>query len=297
MSKLLKLKAWLTLHDAARYLTQIFDEEVTEADMLQFALEGNLRLSVFFVNGTYACRCIPVSLEQVEWQDVPSLDGAEILKIPKGGRVFREGTEYFQVQSDVIIPISDGPWDLPMSGGERVDVEYAFQRLTSGHEVTAISLDGVMVQSSSNDLFELQRRFEDSYHPLGDAKNERKPFFDPSCFHPAGALPKDSTFIVRTSALMDLVRRANNGEPKNGRSLSTTERNSLLRLVIGMAVRGYGYDPSAIRSAIPRQIADDLESCGIDMSDDTVRAYLKEAANAFLSCDPSKTGADKPKSV
>lgn len=50
MSKLLKLKEWLTLADAARHLSIMFEEEVSEADVLQLALLGQLRLSLNLVN-------------------------------------------------------------------------------------------------------------------------------------------------------------------------------------------------------------------------------------------------------
>lgn len=60
--------------------------------------------------------------------------------------------------------------------------------------------------------------------------------------------------------------------------LTTTERNSLLKLVIGMAVGGYGYDPSAARSTSAPDIVADLEKAGVRLEADTVRKYLKEAA-------------------
>ncbi len=50
MSKLFKLKEWLTLPDAAKHLAIAFGEEVGEADVLRLALDGHLKLSVNFVN-------------------------------------------------------------------------------------------------------------------------------------------------------------------------------------------------------------------------------------------------------
>lgn len=78
------------------------------------------------------------------------------------------------------------------------------------------------------------------------------------------------------------------------RPLSTTERNTLLKLVIGMAVKCYVYDPKASKSTTPKEIADDLAGLGITITDDTVRKYLKEAAQAFL---PESAKPSKPKSV
>jgi hypothetical protein len=47
LSKLLKLKEWLTIPDAARRLSILLDDEVSDADVLRLALDGRLKLSVF----------------------------------------------------------------------------------------------------------------------------------------------------------------------------------------------------------------------------------------------------------
>ncbi len=59
MKKLLNLKHWLTVPDAARHLSMFFGEDVSEADILRLALDGHLTLSVNFVNHTTG-RCGPV---------------------------------------------------------------------------------------------------------------------------------------------------------------------------------------------------------------------------------------------
>ncbi len=41
MSKLFKLKKWLTIEDTAKHLTSIFDEPVKDYDVLRFALDGH----------------------------------------------------------------------------------------------------------------------------------------------------------------------------------------------------------------------------------------------------------------
>ncbi|RVU36698.1 hypothetical protein EOI86_16115 [Hwanghaeella grinnelliae] len=72
--------------------------------------------------------------------------------------------------------------------------------------------------------------------------------------------------------------------------LRTREKESLLKLVIGMALAGYAYDPSAKRSGVPQEIADDLARKGIQLDVDTVRKWLKEAkdlAPGSLDDEPS----------
>jgi hypothetical protein len=63
--------------------------------------------------------------------------------------------------------------------------------------------------------------------------------------------------------------------------LGARERESLLKLVIGMAVGGYAYDPRSTRSAQYAAIADDLERCGIHLDVDTVRKWVREAAGSL----------------
>lgn len=68
--------------------------------------------------------------------------------------------------------------------------------------------------------------------------------------------------------------------PPSQKELGTRERESLLRLIIGMAVRGYGFDPRSRRSEIPQQIANDLELLGIPLSDDTSANICARARNS-----------------
>jgi len=58
----------------------------------------------------------------------------------------------------------------------------------------------------------------------------------------------------------------------------TRTRDTMLKLIIGLAVRGYGYDPRDRRSDAPGSIADDLASLGIPVTAETVRKYLDEGA-------------------
>jgi hypothetical protein len=60
--------------------------------------------------------------------------------------------------------------------------------------------------------------------------------------------------------------------------IGTKERESLLKLVIGMARDSYNFDPKLSRSAVPQEIANDLAKYGISLDVDTVRKWLKQAA-------------------
>ena len=67
MSKLFKLKEWLTLDEAATHLSNVLGESVTVADLYRFALDGHLTFSVDFVNHAQARKGKWVKTEDVEF--------------------------------------------------------------------------------------------------------------------------------------------------------------------------------------------------------------------------------------
>lgn len=53
MSKLLHFKEWLTIKEATKCLTKVFDEKVKVRDIYRLALDKKLVLSLHFINSTY----------------------------------------------------------------------------------------------------------------------------------------------------------------------------------------------------------------------------------------------------
>ena len=63
--------------------------------------------------------------------------------------------------------------------------------------------------------------------------------------------------------------------------LSTKERNALYKIILGMAMKGYGYDPEASKSDVPKEIEGDLAQLNINLTAETIRGYLKKAHSEF----------------
>ena len=111
------------LDDAARHLSQILDEPVSKADILQLALDGHLKLTVSFPNHAKAKIGRVVPYKDVPLKELPSLDGDRILTFAEGyplhdlahGHQLKED-DPFIVFDDKIVSI-DGLWDLAMCGG------------------------------------------------------------------------------------------------------------------------------------------------------------------------------------
>jgi hypothetical protein len=62
------------------------------------------------------------------------------------------------------------------------------------------------------------------------------------------------------------------------RPLLSKERDSALKLIIGMAIEGYKYDPGRPRNEATQEIFDDLALVGVSLDPDTVRKWLREAS-------------------
>ena len=73
---------------------------------------------------------------------------------------------------------------------------------------------------------------------------------------------------------LDVLKDATKG-------LSGQAKNTAHKLIIGMAVDSYRYDPSSSRSEVPRQISDDLLKHGIEVSTETVLKWLRDSAHKY----------------
>lgn len=63
-------------------------------------------------------------------------------------------------------------------------------------------------------------------------------------------------------------------------TLSETERNTMLKLIIGMAIDAYSYNPQNTRNSLTGDkngLSARLQTHGININDDTIRKYLREA--------------------
>jgi hypothetical protein len=232
MSKLFKLKKWLTLQEAINHISVALDEPVSEADIYRFALDKHLTLSVNFVNGTCAFlgqrdssdKGLGVNLDKFSLEEInilndfwlPSLDSTQVRSI-------------------------QGVWDLTLLGSEAIDLEFNYQKLTSDVEVTLVGLEGVFVKK--DDVYaSLLTDFEDNEFQDGskaycekieqelsfsvfkdnieiekiradcNAKRvqylkEREKQPEPERYFPSGGLDEhDYSFVVRTSELNRFLR-------------------------------------------------------------------------------------------
>lgn len=290
-SKLFSLKEWLTLDDAAHHLSLLFEEEVVVADVLRLALDGHLMLSVWFVNKTRARKGRLVPLTECKMSILPKFKGnppktalpkqhsfthaelAVVLIDLKDDIV--EGNIYLTpdaihwsdndewlVQDKDVVTI-DGIWDLPMVGGEKLDVEHRFQMETDGPAITLCNIEGAFVHRDGI-YCQVMEDFEDNEFSDGskasleaikdrielegldkqaaDAllekhKIARQKFLqdrqerDSSLrYYPKAGLPDDAVWVVKTAALREFERSVSGKSASTEKPLGKREEATLLNI-------------------------------------------------------------------
>jgi hypothetical protein len=311
VKKLYQLKKWLTIEDTARHLSIVFDEPVSEADVLRLGLDGHLKLSINFINGAVA-RCgnvvtydqakmyiLPRDTSKVTIEDLMprylnTVTIADELpeEIKKGledqtlcyafaGLPIRDN-EVLELEKEISrLSKLNGVYDLPMMGGERLDVEHKYQMLTDCVEVTGVFLDGAFVVSSDGKWCQLQEHFNDNPYSNSDEKKKeraKKPLYHPDNYYPAGGLPDDSVLAVRTSELTEFESRISESEGVIEKPLSTTERTTLLTVIAALC--DYSEVKYQERGAAA-QIARLTEASGAPVNEDTISKALKKIPSAL----------------
>jgi len=242
MGKLSNMKEWLTVADAARHLSIVLSEDVTEADVLRLALDRQLRLSVYIV-GTTIARCGRIT-------------GEAIGQILDGGKTPREDLIFVESSIDVVkigeeIQIY-GVWELPMEDGDgNLVAENQWLEQIGGTNVRREFHHGVVLEK------------EGQYCRLQESLD---------------CLPKNSFFVVRTEALREFERSINDAPASIEKPMATSERNSLLTIIAALC-HDSAIKPQERGSA--SQIANLTEEIGAPVSDDTVRRVLAKIPDAL----------------
>ncbi len=216
-SKLLKLKKWLTLPNVAKHLSIAYGEEVTEADILRWGLDGHLKLSVYFKDTVYGTK--GYLKENTELCEVLLARGPIQEPVLRAIALINESfSKYVFVESEEerVEPISEGVFDLPMIGGERKYIEREWQELIDGPKENSKCLEEVIIEDDKGNVYALKEVFDDNEHfiksPVEDEQERLKEFekewFEKkipqrnySNYYPAYGLPLDSVLVVRIEAL------------------------------------------------------------------------------------------------
>jgi erythromycin esterase-like protein len=94
-------------------------------------------------------------------------------------------------------------------------------------------------------------------------------------------LVKQDELISQLSAEIEVLKTERKPEEFRSQTAPTVDqasRESLLKMILGMALEQYAYEPSAYRSGATSNISSDLDSQGLSLDLKTIRKILKEAA-------------------
>jgi hypothetical protein len=306
MKKLMAMKTWLPVEDAAAYLSLTFDESVTPADVLRFGLDGPLQLSVLFSEPVFAkpgrlggrdeglARGRPIKIAPIPVDAMLKHHSTRSVDLPidvgddrhrRDNAIARpalivnsEGrgivTDRFFLPDHAVAKLI-GVYDLSMLGNERTTVEREYHHLTDGQDIGYWGINGGLVKGTDGQLYQIQ------YHRADALERDRKPIYNPwdhpDNFNPDIALPSCSRIVVRVDALKAF---AQGFAAESEKPLGTTERNTMLTVLA--AVLDYSAIDPAFRGAAS-QIAAMTEQIGAPVTDDTVRKILGQIPAAVES--------------
>jgi hypothetical protein len=195
MSRLLRLKRWLTLREACDYIQSLVEgEKICEQDLLQLALERQLELSVVFPDVQHIQPMRKMQIGEVQFQSMPSLDGERELQVPEGGPIFSFEDFVLQPMEGASAQLVPGePYGLPFIGGEIAFIEDKFWAERSEREPT-VALDGCFVCAG-------QGEHRGYYRLVG--------FLDPPhrSSYPLGELPHNTVLCLTQSQVRAFVDR------------------------------------------------------------------------------------------
>lgn len=192
MNKILRLKSWVSLPEAAAYLCTVLSEKVSEEDVLQFSLEGHLTLSIDLPKQTPAKRGIIVPREGTTPAEYELSDGNPYV-VDKEKKI--DEHQYLRLEDEV--STISGLWDLPMLGSERLHIEDLYQEASGIPAIAKPHLNAVLLRNERGELWELQEKISGGDVIVSDGKISSTPVEYLSAID----LPKAFSIVVRTANL------------------------------------------------------------------------------------------------
>ncbi|AYO37302.1 hypothetical protein [Serratia sp. P2ACOL2] len=308
MSKLNCLRKWLSLEEAAKYLENKIEEQVAVTDVLRFALDGHLTLSVNLQS--------PKIAKKVEIQRVKMHIAAKYKEVYVHDNWGVYVGESFSPERliDFAVPLAfdltslSGVQDTPLLGIERLFAEEQYcdhLRLPKPSKKQDL-IRGVTISAGPTGLFQLQefinvdRELESLYTAASVAGDINHPAFkniiglfesiksismwDPDAhqrYIPAPTFPEDVYFVARTPNLDKLVETLNTpsitNKPKQSKKTVNAQAKFIKNLLILMYDEDVAKNPRKYIDGKMAQIRTDLESKGLHCpSGVTVENWLSD---------------------
>lgn len=239
--KLLKIKKWLTLNDASRYLSLKFEEEVTLEDVLQLVTDGHLNLSWLLNNrkvvkikrGCFLYLNKPDTIIYAQTGNVPTQfekymkasSEKPILEIfPYYGGLL--SIEHELAHQSYIIETTKPVSDIEnVSGAYKFDINSGGINETiigwlTGNEEEWFAIDGFVLESDTGELL----RPVDMMDCNGALKK-----YSVENSYPTDEKPNLRDLVIRKADLDKFENAVDDSSP--GKSLSSAAENSYLKIM------------------------------------------------------------------
>lgn len=314
MKKLFELKNWMTVEDAALHLGGIFKEDVSEADVLQLAIDGHLSLSLDLVNHAKARLGSRVSVKEADLKVLPAINlnrdddsaYAEALNrlsselsagasreeklsfIERNKQLFESGyllafysgTELSDGTvisfTEEVVTIS-GLWDIPMIASEQIEINHRLQQLIEGPSVDLTDLDGTFLVSADGKTYASLQGLINLDGPRTPMPGMSPAYNNPHDYYPLGAFPDDANLVVRVENIRNFTRSLDD----SSKPLDERERITLLN-IIGALAEEAGLDLSQHNKA-GNAVAAMLDQKGIVISGRAIGDHLRKVREAMES--------------
>ena len=283
----MQLKKWLTIDDAAKYLSAQFSEPVEPKDILQLALENNLKLSINF---TKIINVMEVSISPFsEITTEHSLD--------KFGHVNFEDKSYHVSTSPQLIKI-DGMWDLKLFGGGEEYIKARLLNFLEDSSQLQPNISDIYIERDNKTycLYEKHRDYDENNSLLIlDVFLENiikidNIGLDDGYYKPMPTIPNHAFLVVSLNSLKDFEHQvalddmhvSKNKKSIDSESIHPKERRTFLIMIAALAKKaGIDIDNDIASLEAAKKINRFVDECGFELKLDTVRSKLEEIPDAM----------------
>jgi hypothetical protein len=264
MSKLLNGKKWLTVSDAATYMSSAIGEAVCDADILQFAIDDSLTLSVHILDREHAHvgQIVDELSEKVDLDQFP---------------VFLDDGFWIKKRDGYV----SGILDIVNCRGCQQLLEKRYYSLKGGYDKAQTSDNGIYLKNSTGSVCKLlcavprDIYFDDEH--------------DDDTYVSAIALPEACQLVLLKDRIDTLINKlGTQSQPLDKPKLfQDRERishlnviSALLRVVLGKdgVVRHPNFDSEA---KLINHISDTYADCGEGLAKSTLEKRFSEAKKAL----------------
>ena len=240
-NKLFMLKKWVTIPEAAQYLSASLGEEVNEADIYALVLNDQLKISIKFI---------------------------DMINVEKGKLIYNEDFLYKETffSDNVIKQFDGGIFELQMYEGGKKIIEEKYYNLIGGPKVKRfLFLEDIVFGGDDGQLYRLVEWLENKNSLINDSENklleieekiksqniakkeaeellslhkkkhekllDSKVRSHPDEYLPLSVLPEDTMLVVCTQALIDLQNQLLEDKPTEVKPLASRSETTYLNII------------------------------------------------------------------